>query len=63
MPVHLTLFSNRPASIKGRCFLCVCICAQVSPSLVFDLLDALYLRFDTLTEQYGMYKVETIGDW
>lgn len=37
------------------------IAARLQPQEVMNLLDMLYTRFDALTEQYGLFKVETIG--
>ncbi|KAK9828691.1 hypothetical protein WJX72_001553 [[Myrmecia] bisecta] len=36
--------------------------AKKQPREVFELLTSLYGTFDTLTDKYGVYKVETIGD-
>ncbi len=39
------------------------MCKEVAPSVVMSFLNDLYSRFDTLLDIYGVYKVETIGDW
>lgn len=36
--------------------------SKCSPLQVIDVLNALYSGFDALTEENGVYKVETIGD-
>ena len=36
--------------------------AKMSARKVMDMLDRLYHEFDSLTQQHGLYKVETIGD-
>eukprot|EP00873_Tetraselmis_striata_P018919 jgi/Tetstr1/439183/TSEL_027628.t1 len=38
------------------------ISRTMSPVDVMDMLDRLYLEFDTLAEREGVFKVETIGD-
>jgi len=32
------------------------------PSQVFTLLETIYASFDFLAKQYGIFKIETIGD-
>lgn len=34
----------------------------ISPLSLMDFLNAMYTRFDTISEKYGLYKVEIIGD-
>ncbi|XP_060566942.1 soluble guanylate cyclase 88E-like isoform X2 [Ruditapes philippinarum] len=38
------------------------ICSQISPMEVVSMLNAMYTKFDQLSEQHNVYKVETIGD-
>ena len=38
------------------------IAAKIDPQKVADLLDRLYSKFDDLTEEHEIFKVETIGD-
>jgi class 3 adenylate cyclase len=38
------------------------ICSDLTPIKVSDLLDRLYLKFDSLSKLHGVFKVETIGD-
>jgi len=38
------------------------ICTRISPMDVVSLLNSMYIKFDQLSELYGVYKVETIGD-
>lgn len=38
-------------------------CSTREPSQVFELLEAIFNKFDALVEQRGVYKVETVGDW
>ncbi|KAK3581513.1 hypothetical protein CHS0354_031857 [Potamilus streckersoni] len=38
------------------------ICSQISPMEVVSMLNAMYTKFDKLSEFHGVYKVETIGD-
>lgn len=38
------------------------IAGLVSPEEAMQLLDRLFLRFDTLAEEHQVYKVETVGD-
>jgi len=38
------------------------ICALLTPEKVSDLLDRLYTKFDQLSNQHGVFKMETIGD-
>jgi serine/threonine protein kinase len=39
------------------------ISKAIAPEKVCDMLDRLYTRFDILTENYDIFKVETIGGW
>ncbi|GBG30746.1 Receptor-type guanylate cyclase gcy-12 [Hondaea fermentalgiana] len=36
--------------------------SNISPLSLTDFLNAMYTRFDTISEKYGLYKVEIIGD-
>eukprot|EP00918_Siedleckia_nematoides_P079159 GHVU01173366.1.p1 GENE.GHVU01173366.1~~GHVU01173366.1.p1 ORF type:complete len:849 (-),score=82.73 GHVU01173366.1:1182-3413(-) len=38
------------------------ICSQISPMAVVSMLNAMYTKFDKLSEKHRVYKVETIGD-
>ncbi|XP_065097208.1 guanylate cyclase soluble subunit beta-2 [Paramisgurnus dabryanus] len=38
------------------------ICAACEPIQIVNMLNAMYSRFDRLTNVHGVYKVETIGD-
>lgn len=38
------------------------ISSKITPDQVSDMLDRLYLRFDALSEQHDVFKIETIGD-
>jgi len=38
------------------------ISARITADQVSDLLDRLYLKFDALSEEYDVFKIETIGD-
>ncbi|CAH1785621.1 unnamed protein product [Owenia fusiformis] len=38
------------------------ICSQITPMGVVSMLNAMYTKFDKLTEKHQVYKVETIGD-
>ena len=38
------------------------LCARSTPQQIITLLNSLFLLFDSLTDQYLVYKVETIGD-
>ncbi|CAG0891842.1 unnamed protein product [Darwinula stevensoni] len=38
------------------------ICASATPLQVIDMLQQLYTQFDSLCDQFDVYKVETIGD-
>ncbi|GIL90012.1 hypothetical protein Vretifemale_17731 [Volvox reticuliferus] len=38
------------------------MCKEVAPATVMTFLNDLYTRLDSLTDVYGVYKVETIGD-
>eukprot|EP00049_Salpingoeca_infusionum_P000048 m.36766 g.36766 ORF g.36766 m.36766 type:complete len:1076 (+) comp10036_c0_seq1:827-4054(+) len=48
------LFSDIPAFEK--------IVGSVRPTQVMDLLNEMFSKFDELCEQFGLYKVETVGD-
>jgi len=38
------------------------LASTCSPSRVVEIVSSLFGRFDELTDQYGIYKVETVGD-
>ncbi|KAG2493187.1 hypothetical protein HYH03_008607 [Edaphochlamys debaryana] len=38
------------------------MCKQLAPAVVMKFLNDLFVRFDSLLDVYGVYKVETIGD-
>ena len=38
------------------------ISSKMSSSKVSDMLDRLYTKFDALADEYGFFKLETIGD-
>ncbi|KAG2493182.1 hypothetical protein HYH03_008602 [Edaphochlamys debaryana] len=38
------------------------MCKQLAPTVVMKFLNDLFVRFDSLLDVYGVYKVETIGD-
>ncbi|EFJ48065.1 guanylyl and adenylyl cyclase family member [Volvox carteri f. nagariensis] len=38
------------------------MCKQVEPRAVMSMLNDLYSRYDRMLDQYGVFKVETIGD-
>ncbi|ELT93390.1 hypothetical protein CAPTEDRAFT_91580 [Capitella teleta] len=38
------------------------ICSQITPMAVVSMLNAMYTKFDMLSEKHRVYKVETIGD-
>ncbi|XP_078488883.1 soluble guanylate cyclase 88E [Ciona intestinalis] len=38
------------------------ICTRITPMEVIAILNKIYTVFDTLSERYGVFKVETIGD-
>ena len=38
------------------------ISSKMSSSKVSDMLDRLYTKFDALADEYGVFKLETIGD-
>ncbi|XP_071830658.1 soluble guanylate cyclase 88E-like isoform X3 [Apostichopus japonicus] len=38
------------------------ICSRINPMAVVSLLNAMYTKFDKLSEELSVYKVETIGD-
>ncbi|GIL52244.1 hypothetical protein Vafri_8173 [Volvox africanus] len=38
------------------------MCSEVEPRQTMTLLNELYSRYDALLDNYGVYKVETIGD-
>ncbi|XP_067655948.1 soluble guanylate cyclase 88E-like [Haliotis asinina] len=38
------------------------ICSQITPMEVVSMLNAMYTKFDKLSEEHRVYKVETIGD-
>ncbi|GIL51075.1 hypothetical protein Vafri_7166, partial [Volvox africanus] len=46
------------ADIKGFTPLCV----EVEPCAVMQMLNDLFSRFDARLDEFGVYKVETIGD-
>lgn len=38
------------------------LCSQLPPEEVMDLLNRLYTRFDAITRELELFKVETIGE-
>ena len=38
------------------------LCSQLLPEEVMDLLNRLYTRFDAITRELELFKVETIGE-
>ncbi|EFJ40061.1 guanylyl and adenylyl cyclase family member [Volvox carteri f. nagariensis] len=38
------------------------MCKEVEPSAVMAMLNDLYSRYDQMLDEYGVFKVETIGD-
>ncbi|SVD45364.1 uncharacterized protein METZ01_LOCUS398218, partial [marine metagenome] len=38
------------------------LCAEHTPFEVVNLLNRMYILFDEITDRFGLYKIETIGD-
>ena len=36
---------------------------EVPPQMVMEFLNMLFSKFDDLCDNFGVYKVETAGDW